>query len=92
VADDAGGHVVWRFGIDTAQLADSDPLREAVAVYQRSLRAVMERLCGGAERTGEALHAVAARYREADGEFADRLTALAELPWADDGGGPAGGR
>lgn len=90
VADDSRGQVVWRFGIDAGHLAESDPLREAVTVYQRSLHAAMERLCGGAERTGEALRAIAAQYRETDAEVADRLTALADRSRAGDPGGTAG--
>ncbi|GAB2999596.1 hypothetical protein [Saccharothrix stipae] len=92
VSDDGRGHVVWRFGIDVAQLAESDPLREAVTVYQRSLHAAMDRLCGGAERTAEVLRAITAEYRRTDGELADRLAALADLSRAGDRGGPAGSR
>lgn len=87
VADGARGHVVWRFGIDASKLPESDPLHEAVATYQRSLHAAMDRLCGGAERTGEALRAVAAQYRESDEQLADRLTALADQAGEGDPGG-----
>jgi hypothetical protein len=92
VADGARGHVVWRFGIDASQLSGSDPLHDAVAAYQRSLHAAMDRLCGGAERTGEVLRAVAAQYRESDEELADRFTALADQAGAGDQGGPARSR
>jgi len=90
VADGGRGHVVWRFGVDTGRLAESDPLREAVAVYQRSLYAALDRLCGGAERGAETLRAVAAEYRTTDEDLAARFTRLADT-WAGehDGGSTA---
>ncbi|QFZ16227.1 hypothetical protein [Saccharothrix syringae] len=75
VGDAVRGDVVWRFGVDTGQLAPDHPLRAAVTAYQDSLRRAMERLCGGADRVAAALFDVAA-YRVADRELAARLTAV----------------
>ncbi|MBB5958906.1 hypothetical protein FHS29_005515 [Saccharothrix tamanrassetensis] len=87
VADGGRGHVVWRFGIDATRLAESDPLREAVTVYQRSLYAALDRLCGGAERTAAALHAIAAEYRTTDEELAARFARLADTGAGEHDGG-----
>lgn len=77
VADGGRGHVVWRFGIDAGRLDEGDPLREAVTVYQRSLYAALDRLCGGAEDAAGALRAIAAHYAEVDEELAGALGRLA---------------
>ncbi|MBW4719683.1 hypothetical protein [Saccharothrix obliqua] len=85
VADDGRGHVVWRFGIDTTRLAEDDPLRVAVAAYQRSLYAALDRLCGGAERAAARLAEVAAEYRAADDALAADFARLAEAGERDGG-------
>ncbi len=78
VADGGRGHVVWRFGIDATRLAESNPLREAVAVYQRSLYAALDRLCGGAEQAAAVLRTIAAEYRTADEDLAARFARLVD--------------
>ncbi|GGS18648.1 MULTISPECIES: type VII secretion target [Actinokineospora] len=77
IADTVREDTAWRYGVDTDRWPDDDPLRVAVIAYQRSLRAAMERLCGGAAGLSDALRAIAARYRETDEDLARRLTELA---------------
>lgn len=52
---------------------DSDPLREAVITYRRSLKAAMDRLSTGADRMAGHLRATAERYQTVDERAARSL-------------------
>ncbi|GLW76966.1 hypothetical protein [Actinokineospora globicatena] len=52
--------------MDADQWPVGDPLREAVGVYLRSLRAARDRLCGGLDEVAGNLSDTAVAYRDAD--------------------------
>jgi uncharacterized protein YukE len=55
----------------------SDPLREAVIAYRRSLQAAMERLSTGGDRVAGHLRATAEQYHEVDGRAAREFERIA---------------
>lgn len=78
VGDDVRGAAVWRYEVDVERLPGTDPLRAAVARYQNSLRAAVERLCGGTDRMAAAVDDTGAEYRRAEEEVATTLRRIAD--------------
>ncbi|MEU4740701.1 hypothetical protein AB0G02_09570 [Actinosynnema sp. NPDC023658] len=64
VGQDARGSVAWKFSVAVEPLAEDDPLRHAVEVYQRSLRGALDRLCSGVDDVASALVETAATYEQ----------------------------
>jgi hypothetical protein len=82
VADEVRDHVSWKFAVDIERWPAEDRLRDAVDVYQRGLRAVVERLCGNAEDMGVSLRETAEHYRETGDAAARHLLIAWEVPSA----------
>lgn len=64
VSHDARGSIAWKFSVAVELLAEDDPLRHAVEVYQRSLRGALDRLCTGVDDVASALADTAATYEQ----------------------------
>ncbi|MFD4672005.1 hypothetical protein ACFWNN_19900 [Lentzea sp. NPDC058450] len=76
VAADVRDDNAWKFSVDTSRWPEDDPLRAAVEVYDRSLKAARDRLCARTDQMADRVRETAEAYRGAEDEIAAGLRSL----------------